>query len=102
MAQQQWLFHWENAAVHTAASMKDWMAAKEIRLLLEHPPYLLDLFRLAKEALAGIMLDQESLKNAWEGVARNITADNYATAFQRWFDRVKKYVRITCDLVEKS
>jgi hypothetical protein len=68
------------------------MAAKGIRLL-EHPPYLLDLFRRAKEALAGIMLDQESLKNAWVGVARNITADIYATAFQWWFERVKKCVR---------
>jgi hypothetical protein len=43
-------------------------------------PYLLELglvdfilFSGMKKALAGIMLGQESLKNAWEGVTRSIT-----------------------------
>jgi hypothetical protein len=65
MAAQQWWFHWDNAPVHTAASVKEWMAAKGIQVL-KHPPYSPDLapadfflFRKVKEALAGIMLDQE-------------------------------------------
>jgi hypothetical protein len=68
MALQQWWFHWDIAPVHTAAIIKELMAAKGIQLL-EHLPYLPDLapadflFRRVKEALVGIMLDRESLKN---------------------------------------
>jgi histone-lysine N-methyltransferase SETMAR len=109
MAAQQWWFHWDNAPVHTAATpVKEWMAAKGIQVL-EHPPYSPDLapadfflFRRAKKALAGITLDQESLKNAWKGVVRNITADDFATAFRRWFERAEKCVRISGNFVEKS
>jgi hypothetical protein len=65
------------------------MAAKGIQLL-EHLPYLPDLtpadfflFKRVKEAMEGITMDQEKLKNAWTVVTRNITADDYAMAF-RW------------------
>jgi hypothetical protein len=75
MAQQQWWFYWDNAPVHPATTMKEWMAVK----VLEHPPYSPDpalahffLFRRGKEALAGTILDQDSLKNALEGVTRTI------------------------------
>jgi histone-lysine N-methyltransferase SETMAR len=88
IAQQQWWFQWDNTPVHTAASMKEWLAAKGIQLL-QHPPYSPDLaladfflFRRVKEALAGTTLDQDSLKT-WEGVIRTITADDFATAFQQ-------------------
>jgi histone-lysine N-methyltransferase SETMAR len=108
MAAQQWWFHWDNAPVHTAASVKEWMAAKGIQVL-EHPPYSPDLapadfflFQRVKAALAGTTLDQDSLKTAWEGVVRNITADDFATAFRRWFERAEKCVRIGGDFVEKS
>jgi hypothetical protein len=30
IAQQQWWFRWNNMPVHTAASMKEWMAVKGI------------------------------------------------------------------------
>ncbi len=82
MAQQQLWFHWDNALVHMAGSVKEWMAAKGIQVL-KHLPYLPDfapedffLFRRVKEALAGTTLDQDSLKNAWEEVIRTITADD--------------------------
>jgi hypothetical protein len=42
MAAGEWFFHWDNAPVHTATVVKDWMAAKDFRLI-DHPPYLLDL-----------------------------------------------------------
>jgi hypothetical protein len=45
------------------------------------------LFRRGKEALAGIAWYQDSLKNSWERVTRSITADDYATAFRRWFEQ---------------
>ncbi len=108
MAAQQWWFHWDNMPFHTAASVKEWMAAKGIQVL-EHPPYSPDLapadfylFRRVKEALAGTTLDQDSVKTAWEGVIRTITTDDFAMAFRQWFVRAEKCVRIGCNFVEKS
>ncbi len=42
IAAGEWFFHWDNALVHTAAIVKDWMAAKDFRLI-DHLPYLPDL-----------------------------------------------------------
>jgi hypothetical protein len=55
-----------------------------------------------KEALAGTTLDQDSLKTAWEGVIRTITADDFAMAFWPWFERAKKCVRIGGNFIQKS
>jgi hypothetical protein len=38
MVAQEWFFHWDNAPVHTAAIVKDWMAARDFRLI-DHLPY---------------------------------------------------------------
>jgi hypothetical protein len=77
--------------------------------VLPHSPYLPDLapadfflFRKVKEELAGLHLTQDSLKSAWEGVVRNITEDEFAVAFRRWFERCEKCIRIGSDYVEKS
>ncbi len=32
-----WWFHWDNLPVHTTAMVKDWMAARQVRVI-EHPP----------------------------------------------------------------
>jgi hypothetical protein len=42
MAAGEGFFHWDNALVHTAAVVKDWIAAKDFRLI-NHPPYSPDL-----------------------------------------------------------
>jgi histone-lysine N-methyltransferase SETMAR len=42
MVAGEWFFHWDNALVYTTAVVKDWMAAKDFRLI-EHPPYSPDL-----------------------------------------------------------
>jgi hypothetical protein len=54
---QQWFFHWDNAPVHTAALVSDWIDAHGVQQL-EHPPYSPDLeladfllFRKVKEGL---------------------------------------------------
>jgi histone-lysine N-methyltransferase SETMAR len=108
MVKQEWFFHWDNAPVHTAASVKKWFADHSIQLL-PHPPYSPDLapadfflFRRVKEELAGLSLDEDSLKKTWEGVIRTITADEFATAFRRWFERCEKCIRIDGGYVEKS
>jgi histone-lysine N-methyltransferase SETMAR len=108
MVEQEWFLHWDNAPVHTAAVVQNWLAARAIQVL-PHPPYSPDLapadfflFRKVKEELAGLTLTQESLKSAWEGVVRNIAEDEFAVAFRRWFERCEKCIRIGGDYVEKS
>jgi hypothetical protein len=56
MAEQPWFFHWDNAPVHTAAIVQDWLQVQ----VLCHLPYSPDLapadfflFRRVKEELAG-------------------------------------------------
>jgi hypothetical protein len=60
------------------------------------------LFRKVKEGLGGQSLDQDTIKNAWEGVTRSITAIDFAAAFRSWLERCKKCVRLGGEFVEKS
>jgi histone-lysine N-methyltransferase SETMAR len=108
MVEQEWWFHWDNAPVHTAAAVKNWFAAHGVQRL-EHSPYSPDLapadyflFRRVKEELAGLSLDASSLKKIWEGVIRSITAEEFATAFRRWYDRCEKCIRVKGEYVEKT
>ena len=48
-----------------------------------------------------LSLNQDSLKNIWEGVPNTITADKFANAFRRWYEYCKKYVRLGDNCVEK-
>ncbi len=42
MAEQEWWLHWDNALVHTAATVADFLAAKGVKTV-PHPPYSPDL-----------------------------------------------------------
>ncbi len=55
-----------------------------------------------KWGLAGWSLDQDGIKNAWEGVARSLIALNLAAAFRSWLERCKMCVRLGGELVKKS
>ena len=108
MVEGEWWFHWDNAPVHTAASVKNWLAARGVQMV-DHAPYSPDLapanfflFPKMKEELAGRYLTQDGFKTAWEGVARTITTDDFAAAFRRWFERCQKCVEIGGNYVEKS
>jgi histone-lysine N-methyltransferase SETMAR len=108
MVAGDWLFHWDNAPVHTATKVTDWLAARDIKLI-EHPPYLPDLapadyflFPRVKRELAGLTLTQDSFKKEWWGAVRIITAADFAEAFRRWFQRHKKCVSIGGGYIEKS
>jgi histone-lysine N-methyltransferase SETMAR len=88
MVAGDWLFHWDNAPVHTAAKVTDWMAARGIKLI-EHPPYSPDLapadyflFPRVKRELVGLTLTQNSFKKAWEGAVRSLTVADFAEAFR--------------------
>ena len=108
MAQEGFIFHWDNAPVHTAAIVADFLAGKNVQML-EHPPYSPDLapadfwfFPKVKAALAGKTLSAETFKKEWEGVTRPIAAEEYAAAFQKWADRHNKSDRLAGEYVEKS
>ncbi len=60
------------------------------------------LLRKVKEGLAGQSLDQESFKNAWEGVRRSLIAVDFAAAFRSLLERCKKWFRLGGKFVEKS
>jgi histone-lysine N-methyltransferase SETMAR len=70
MAAQDWWLYWDNAPVHTAATVADFLAAKGMKIV-PHPPYSPDLtpadfflFRKVKAELAGQTLTQETFKNS--------------------------------------
>jgi hypothetical protein len=108
MMSQQWFFDWDNARVHTAAVVFSWFDAHGVQRL-EHAPYSpymapADYFLLKKTkwGLTGQSLDQDSIKNAWEGVAIPLIAVAFAAAFRSLVARCKKRVCLGGKFVEKS
>ncbi len=108
MMSQQWFFDWVNARVHTDTLVSSWFDAHGVQRL-EHAPYSPNiaptdfvLFKKNKLGLAGQSLDQDSFKNAWEGVARPLIAVAFAAAFRSLVARCKKRVRLGGKFVEKS
>jgi transposase len=70
----EWFLHWDNAPVHSAKVVQEFLAKKSIKLL-SHPPYSPDLapadyflFPKLKKELAGFTITQEEFKKEWEGV----------------------------------
>jgi hypothetical protein len=59
-------------------------------------------FKKSKWGLTGQSLDQDSIKNAWEGVAIPLIAVAFAAAFRSLVARYKKRVRLGGKFAEKS
>jgi histone-lysine N-methyltransferase SETMAR len=104
----EWMLHWDNAPVHTAQKVQQFLAKKNIQVL-PHPPYSPDLapadyflFPTLKRELAGLTMSLDEFKQKWEGVIRTLTKDDFARAFERWLHRCEKCVRIGGGYVEKS
>ncbi len=36
MAAGEWFLHWDNASIHTAATVTDWLAARRVKMLESH------------------------------------------------------------------
>ena len=108
MVEQGFVFHWDNAPVHTAAVVAEWFAANNIQRLA-HPPYSPDLapadfflFPHVKEQLAGLTLTADGVKTAWDGVVGKISKEAFAAAFRRWYERCEKCIQLEGNYVEKS
>jgi hypothetical protein len=68
----------------------------EISILqfLFNEQFIFFIFRKVIEGLAGQSLDQDSIKNAWEGVTRTLTAVAFTAAFRSWMEHCKQCVCI--------
>jgi histone-lysine N-methyltransferase SETMAR len=97
MVEQEWFFHWDNAPVHTAAVVKEWIAANGLQLL-PHPPYSPD---LAPADFFLFLFSQDTIKKTWEGVIRSIAVEEFAAAFRGWYKRCRKCIDIGGKFVEK-
>jgi hypothetical protein len=105
MAAQEWFFHWDNALVHTAAIVKDWMAARDFRLI-DHPPYSLfgGLFLIPnhQKAAGGQNPDPGDLQDDVGGGRQEYRQRGLRRLFRRWYECCEKCVRIGGGYVEKS
>ena len=108
MAEDGFIFHWDNAPVDSATISADFLAGKNVQML-EHPLYSVDLVLAdfwflprVKVALAGKTLSAETFNNELEGVTKMIATKEYAAAFQKWTDHNKKSDRLAGDYIEKS
>lgn len=102
------ILHWDNAPVHTAQTVQQFLAKKNIEVLA-HPPYSPDLapadyflFPRVKADLAGEFLDAETFKTRWDGVVNTITKEQFGEAYQKWVHRHEKCVQLDGDYVEKN
>ena len=97
LAKEGIFFHWDNAPVHTARIVQDFLAKKKeegkIKEVVEHPPYSPDLapadyflFPKVKAALAGDFMDETTFKTTWEGALRELTEDDFTRAFRKWVE----------------
>ena len=107
-AGQDWFLHWDNAPVHSAAVVQQFLADRSIKTIA-HPPYSPDLapadfflFPKVKNDLAGKTLTQDTFRSSWEGAIKKLSKDDFATAFEKWIDRCEKCVRLEGNYVEKS
>ncbi len=105
---KQWFFNWDNAHVHTAAVVSSWCDAHGVQRLKHTPdspilaPADFVLLKKTKWGLTGQSLDQDSFKNAWEGVTRSLIAVAFAATFRSLVECCKKCVRLGGKFVEKS
>jgi len=88
MSQQEWFFHWNHAPVHSAAVVKDWIAARGLKMIRQPPCssslVLADFLLLptVKKELAGLTLTPTTFKKSWEGAMKTIAEEGVATALR--------------------
>ena len=90
LVKEEWFLHWDNAPIHKAKVVADFVCGRGLKLL-EHRPYSPDLapadyflFPKIKEALAGPILTRTTFKQAWDWVVAQLTKDDFSRAFDKW------------------
>jgi transposase len=90
-ATKSWILHVDNAPAHTALSVREFLASKQITRL-EHPPYLPDLalcnfllFPLVKKHLKGTDFDDvEDIQNNTTTALTAISQYEFQKCFEGW------------------
>ena len=88
MSQQEWFFHWGHAPVHSAAVVKDWIAARGLKMIRQPPCssslVLADFLLLptVKKELAGLTLPHTTFKKSGEGAVKTLPEGSVATALR--------------------
>lgn len=102
-----WRLHWDNAPVHTSRCVKAFLEEKAIEVV-PHPPYSPDLapadyflFPTIKRELGGVSISGDTVKVEWERACANVPSDAFASAFDRWIERLEKCVELRGNYVEK-
>jgi len=86
-----WILHHDNAPAHTALSVREFLATKQITVL-EHPAYSPDLapsnfflFPKIKEILKGRHFDDiDDISNSTMGALKVIPQNQFQNHFERW------------------
>ena len=102
------LLHHDNAAAHRAAATQEFLQVEKIQQL-EHPPYSPDLapcdffvFPLVKSKLRGVRFDTPDLAvEAFLEHIQAISQTEWASMFQKWFQRMQKCIDNAGEYFEK-
>ena len=96
---RQILWHHDNASAHTAARTLDTLADNDIQLLT-HPPSSPDLapcdfflFPRMKNEIRGVTFDSpESAVAAYRGCLEGLKLEDWASCFEKWFERMHRCI----------
>jgi transposase len=88
-ASNAWILHHDNAPAHTAQSVRDFVASKQITVL-EQPPYSPDLapnyvflFPKVKEVLKGRHFDDTDIRSNTTVALKAILQNQFQNCFER-------------------
>ena len=102
-----WLLHQDNAPVHNALSIRQFLVKRNVTVL-DHPPYSPDLapcdfflFPKLKEVIKGVrFLDMEIIKKAVTTELKRIPEESFQECMEAWQNRMRKCVRLEGDYFE--
>ena len=107
MGANEWFLHWDNAPVHKASMVMEFLASKEVKVL-GHPPYSPDLapadfwlFVKCKTMLGGTAITGHTIRHAWERLVRTLPTEEFRATFVRWLERQEKCIRVKGSYIEK-
>lgn len=102
-----WMLHHDNAPAHSAISVKQFLAEKQVAVL-EHPPYSPDLapcdfwlFPKLKNVVKGTHFESvEDIKTSVTGVLKGLRTDAFEGCFRAWQERMHKCVQFKGEYFE--
>ena len=96
LSEVEWFLPWDNAPVHTAKVVQEFLTKKNIKTI-DHPPYSPDLapadyflFPRVKSELSGQTIGDRTVKTDCERVVGGIPPEDFRRAFDKWIERNQK------------